>query len=89
MISLTEPRRSAKPGSRLALEEEEVERRGGVLAAGDGEQRMCLAAMVGLVVEEVPESRRQRLGDVGRAGDRAIAERAGKVGVAETPSHRR
>ena len=61
----------------------QVERRRGVLAAGDGEQRVRLAAMVGLVVEEMRQRRRQRLGDVGRPGDRAVAEGAGEVGLAQ------
>ena len=67
----------------LALEEHEVEGWGEVAAADPGEQAMRLAAMMGLVIEEMGERRPKRLGDVRRIGDRPIGEGAGEVGFGQ------
>jgi hypothetical protein len=70
---------SREPGAGLALVDQEVEGGGG--AGEPGQEAVGLAAVVGLVVEEVHQRRRQRLLDVARVRDRAVAEEPGKVGV--------
>src|SRR5260221_229418 len=65
----------------FALKQDQIERRRG---AGDrGQQGMRLAAMVGLMVEEMVECRRKLLLHVDRIGDGPVAEPAGEVSVSE------
>jgi hypothetical protein len=44
---------------------------------------MSLAAVVGLVVEEMDERRHERLLDVARVADRAVAQHSGELGVGQ------
>src|SRR3954453_11413180 len=76
-----QPEVHLKPRAGLALVDEEVERRRG--AGQARQQAMRLAAVVGLVVEEMHQRRLQRLLDVAGIRDRAVAEAPGEVGIGE------
>ena len=65
---------SAQPDPRLALEQNHVERGGGVAAGERRHEPMHLAAVMRLVIEEMRERGGKRLRDVHRACDGAIAE---------------
>src|SRR5436189_981774 len=65
----------------LALEDQQVEGRG--LALEAGQQAMRLAAVMGLVVEEMQQQRHQRLLDLSRVAQRAIAHEPVEVGLAQ------
>src|SRR5919199_6546480 len=73
--------RSRQPHSALALEEDQIER--GCVARKAREQGMDLPAVVGLVVEEVEQSGGERLFELGRVGDVAIADPFRQRPVAE------
>ena len=64
------------------LEQDEVER--GRLARDCGEQAVNLTAVVGLVVEEMDESRSERLFEIHRVRDRTIAQEAGEIRVGQS-----
>ena len=68
----------AQTNPALPLEQDQVETRRPVVAEDGGEQGVRLAAVVGLVVEEMVERRRQRLFDQLRVGDGLVAQRAGQ-----------
>src|SRR5882724_1760592 len=65
----------------LALEDQQVEGRS--LAFEAGQQAVRLATVMGLVVEEMQQQRHQRLLDLSRVAQRAIAYQPVEVGLAE------
>src|SRR6202521_3597437 len=75
--------RSAEADAGLALEHQEIERRRKVAAAQAGKQRVHLAAMVGLVIEEVVDRGRERLGDRLRVDDGPVGELAPQLRMVE------
>src|SRR5581483_7218024 len=72
------------PDSGLALEDDEVETRHGVVAGDHRHHGMRLAAMVGLVVEEMRQRRPARLRDLLGPDDRAERQRTRDVGIAQS-----
>src|SRR5690606_31518381 len=78
---LLDPARTRKTA--FTLKDDQIKRWGGRVAPQAAQQTMHLSAVMGLVIEEMIQRRRQRLLDVNRIDDGAVAEVAGKIGVGQ------